>query len=86
MPDKPKLIPTRLRTRLLLDTTTTDLTTPARRDLPIRRWRPCTPIIAIAPRLKLNRQVRKPLHDARFASDLSLIPKRAYDEHKIHQA
>ena len=56
--------------------------------LHIRRWRPRTPVIAVAvpPRLELNRHIRKSLHDARFAPDLSVIPKRADDEHEVYEA
>ena len=39
-----------------------------------------TQFVAIAPYLKLNCHICKSLHDARFATDLCVIPKRAYDE------
>ena len=57
-------------------------TTFVRRALPIR-WRPHAYVIA--PSLKLNRHVRKSLHDAHLAPRLSATPERAYDEHEIHE-
>ena len=37
-------------------------------------------IVAIAPRLELNRHIRKSLHNVRFAPSLSVISKHAFTE------
>jgi hypothetical protein len=60
-------------------------TTPTCGCLPIRRC-PCTHVVAIVPRLKLNSHIRHSLHHTRFAPDLSIIPKCEYEEHKIQKA